>query len=871
MLRSSADSRHFIDNLEERGVSTALICEDRTRLSYSALAEQADAFGQLMTLRTGQERGLLLIEMCNTKEAVIAYIGAVRARWPVILVAEGAMVSAPDLLAKFKPDLVYHRSGDDWRLEAGTQTGLRDMHPELAVMLSTSGSTGSTKLVRLSRSNIHENARSIVEYLEIGTTRVAITNLPCHYSYGLSVINSFLLAGGAVVLTEASVMDGGFHALLNREGVTDLAGVPYTYDLLERLGFRTNPPATLRVMTQAGGRLPPDMVRLYADFARDHVIRFFVMYGQTEATARMAYLPPNQSFENPACIGIPIPRGSFSLRAEDGAEITKADQSGELIYRGPNIMMGYAQEAADLSIGPALDELATGDIATRQVNGLYRIVGRTSRFSKIAGLRIGFDDVEAMLRTAGLPAHVTGNDNILIIALRSGEPEAACQYVSKACGLPLVSIFAWHPQDMAMLSSGKPNYQEIRRTGLALAAAAQSTWAAKSKRSIAHLYAKELNQSNPNRESSFIALGGDSLAYVAVSVKLEDILGALPSGWEAMPIKDLQAMADAEPMGRQTPARLTIGTDVLLRLLAISLIFIGHGAPTQTEGLRGGSSILFCLAGYSMALIQLPQLLEGRVVPIVKGIMLRLVLPYFILMTVLLVASDAHKSVSWYLLISVFEMTAEQRGPLFSFWFIETLIHSIVLTCALFLIPSFRSVMRDSPFQTMLVLIILATGFRWAGANFWPNGNAINLTLDGWLYAFLIGWAVHFARTGWQKVVILLLAASLAFDQFGFWTGRAYWLTFAVALLLVVPSLTINRKLGHLLVYAAGATYFMYLSHAIVVHLVRFQLGTVLDPVMTIILVYSGSVSLGILGAEAWRRILNVVHQIVSRYRETSV
>lgn len=850
---------HFIDLLETRGEAVALIAESGEAIPYAALAARADAFGAELRARGGRERGLLLIEMANTPEAVVAYAGALRARWPVILAAEGKGDAGSDLVTRFRPDLVW-RAGV---LAAGPGSA-EPLHPDLGVMLSTSGSTGSTKLVRLSRANIHENARSIAEYLDLAPGRVAATTLPMHYSYGLSVLNSFLLAGGTVALTEASVIDPGFRPLLDRAGVTDLAGVPYTYELFERLGLRDDPPATLRAMTQAGGRLAPDLVARYAEFARDRGIRFFVMYGQTEATARMAYLPPDQALDNADCIGVPIPRGRFELRGEDGAPIAEPGRPGELIYRGPNVMMGYALDRAALAGGAEIDALATGDIAELRPNGLYRIVGRMSRFSKIAGLRIGFDEVEGLLREAGFSAHVTGNDRLLLVALRAGDPEAARQKVAAACGIPATAIFAWVIDELPVLSSGKVDGVMLRETGLALAAEAAAAearaLAARGGRpGVAQLYARAMNRPLPPEEESFSGLGGDSLAYVAVSIGIEEMLGTAPPGWESMAIRDLQALADAHAAaavpGTGRP-RLTIGMDVLLRLMAISLIFIGHGDPDHTEALRGGSSILFALAGYSMAMIHLPRLLEGRVRPFIEGTFIRLVLPYLLLVTAMLLVTPAAKSVSWYLLASVFVLDADQRGPLFSFWFVESLIHAMLITCGLFLIPRFRDWMRARPWTVMMVLAALAGVLSILGRAWWPNGNEINLTVDGWLYAFFLGWAAFFARGFWQRAAIPALALAVALDQFGADTGRAWWLTAALAVLLVLPSLRVPYGPGKVLVHMAGATYFMYLCHPLVVHVIRFKIGTGWPAPLTAAAVYLGSIAAGLGAAELWRRLL---------------
>jgi acyl-coenzyme A synthetase/AMP-(fatty) acid ligase len=237
------------------------------------------------------------------------------------------------------------------------------------------------------------------------------------YCYGLSVINSYLLRGASVVLTTRSVADPAFWDLFREVGATSLAGVPYTFDLLDRLGFEWMRLPSLRYVTQAGGRLAPDRVRRYAELGRRDGWEFFVMYGQTEATARMAYLPPRLVTSHPRAIGLAIPDGSFRLAPVPGHP---EPDTGELVYDGPNVMLGYAETAADLSLGRTTTELHTGDLARRTAAGLYEIVGRRSGFVKVFGLRIDLQQVETALERRGLVAACAGEDGELVVVLEAG-------------------------------------------------------------------------------------------------------------------------------------------------------------------------------------------------------------------------------------------------------------------------------------------------------------------------------------------------------------------------------------------------------------------------------------------------------------------
>jgi long-chain acyl-CoA synthetase len=181
--------------------------------------------------------------------------------------------------------------------------------PGLSLLLSTSGTTGSPKFVRLSESNLVSNAESIARYLELGPGERSMAHLPLHYSYGLSVLNSHLRAGATVVLSRAGLLQPAFWRVMAQERCTSLAGVPYTFSMLTRLRFERMSLPCLRTLTSAGGALDMASVLRYDSLMKGRAGRLFVMYGQTEATARMSYLPPECLPEKAGSVGVAIPGG----------------------------------------------------------------------------------------------------------------------------------------------------------------------------------------------------------------------------------------------------------------------------------------------------------------------------------------------------------------------------------------------------------------------------------------------------------------------------------------------------------------------------------------------------------------------------------
>ena len=202
-------------------------------------------------------------------------------------------------------------------------------------------------------------------------------------------MHSHLLVGASIVLTDLSVADECFWTLARESGVTALAGVPHTFELLDRVGFATMDLPHLRTVTQAGGRMDPHRVVELATLGRQRGFDLFVMYGQTEATARMAYLPPDLAAEHPTTVGVAVAGGSLEV------------VDGEVVYCGPNVMLGYADSAADLALGRTVERLHTGDLGRITDAGLLEITGRRSRVAKVLGHRVDLDHVERTLRTEG--------------------------------------------------------------------------------------------------------------------------------------------------------------------------------------------------------------------------------------------------------------------------------------------------------------------------------------------------------------------------------------------------------------------------------------------------------------------------------------
>ena len=331
------------------------------------------------------------------------------------------------------------------------------IHPDLALLLSTSGSTGSAKLVRLTLGNLVANATSIAEYLELTAEERPITSLPMPYSYGLSVINSHLHAGAAIVLSEDGVLRREFWDAVERYGCTSFAGVPYTYQLLLQAGLLAKKGASLKTLTQAGGRLDERYIEQMLKLAGERGWRFFVMYGQTEATARIAYVPFERLREKVGAVGLAVSGGS----------LTTDPATGELIYSGPNTMMGYAESRADLAKGDELHGvLRTGDLARQDAEGFFYINGRLKRFLKLFGKRFNLDDVESVLaRHFDGALGCYGRDDLLMVGMEQcSDPRAAADVICQLFDLPRTAVQVDAVRELPRTANGKLDYQCLMKS-----------------------------------------------------------------------------------------------------------------------------------------------------------------------------------------------------------------------------------------------------------------------------------------------------------------------------------------------------------------------------------------------------------------------
>lgn len=336
----------------------------------------------------------------------------------------------------------------------------------LAFLLSTSGTTGSPKLVRHRLSNMVENAKNVAKAFRFTEKERALANLPIYFTQGLNVALANLCVGATVILSNLNLMSKEFWTMLREQRVTSITGVPFSYEVMIRLGFLKMNLPDLKIINEGGGRLNSRLFKAIAEYAQRTGKQFIPTYGSTETTSRMAYLPPELSINKIGSIGHALPGGRIELIDDNGNVITVPYTQGELVYYGPNVTLGYAFCREDLRKGDERHgRYATGDIAYFDEDGCYFIVGRKGRFTKIFGYRIGLDELEKILRDQfAVTFACTGDDkNVFIYTEQPVDGKLVIGFISEKIGL-LASVFrVIQLKKIPRNSYGKVLYKDLEK------------------------------------------------------------------------------------------------------------------------------------------------------------------------------------------------------------------------------------------------------------------------------------------------------------------------------------------------------------------------------------------------------------------------
>lgn len=550
-----------------------------------AATGQVIRYGELCAMRDAVRaqmsagRGLCRIEARPTPQVIATYLAALTEGCPVILEEPQKSGTRP---AGSLP-VLYTLSESTVELHTDMTGAGVDLHPDLAMLLSTSGSTGAQKFVRLSHQNLNANAASIAEYLALTDQDRAPTALPLAYSYGMSVLNSHLHAGASLLLTDTPVISEEFWTAFETHRCTSFAGVPQSFTLLLRGGQLDRTYPVLRYVTQAGGKLGPDAVQSLARMGKRHGWAFFVMYGQTEAAPRIAYLPPDLAEKYPGAIGRAIPGGSLRIAGPDGTECPPGIE-GELVYEGPNVMMGYATSVSDLAKGLGPSTLHTGDLGqVDPESGLIRITGRASRFVKLSGKRVSLDEIDTWLAQEGVTGIAVGEDDDL--GLVHTDARVLAPGIAARLSVPSGFVRDVRVAELPLNQNGKPDLPAAK--ALFAEQRAQQTVDAPTPSTVdtdtvLALFQRQFPGVRITPETCFDDLGGTSNEFVELELALEAIGIPPEQNWQNHRIADLASKAGATLANAPVPVPDYASARVICTLLVILVHVIG---------LRGGGGL----------------------------------------------------------------------------------------------------------------------------------------------------------------------------------------------------------------------------------------------------------------------------------------
>jgi len=399
----------LFQNLEKFKNKVALISSDEKKYSYSQILSETEYLNSKI-----ENRSLILIIASNNVQSVIGYISFIRSNNTSILLDKSFKFEYADkIIKKYKPNYIFCPKEylvkieqtykiipiGDYNLIRTNFKKHRKINKQNLLLLSTSGTTQSPKFVRLSNKNLLSNTKSIVKYLKINSSHTTITTMPMGYSYGLSIINTHLSSGSKIVITKKTVFDKDFWNIVKKYKITSFGGVPQFYEQLKKLRFENLDLLNLKYITQAGGKLDDSSLKYFEKVCKKNNIKFIIMYGQTEASPRMSYLAWSKFSEKLGSIGKALNGSKFQILSKTGKQIKKSFSTGELIYFGKNVSLGYARNLKDLNKGDInKGKLFTGDLAYKDNENYYYISGRKNRISKVFGVRIDLDDIEKQLK-----------------------------------------------------------------------------------------------------------------------------------------------------------------------------------------------------------------------------------------------------------------------------------------------------------------------------------------------------------------------------------------------------------------------------------------------------------------------------------------
>ncbi len=782
---------------------TAFITSD-TKLTYQQLQQQIVALAS--TLPSGK-RLLIHLPLGRNLADIIAYLAALYAGHVVLLTTNTKRLYEP-IIQNYSPDISWN--GTNFIIHSTTPQHV--LNSELALLMSTSGTTGSAKLIRLSQENILSNSQAISKGLQISTNDRTLTTLPLYYSFGLSILHTHLQNHASIYLTENSINEPNFWQIVTENEITNLAVVPHQLELLTTSAIPTK--SKLRLIYQAGGKLAVDKVKFWARTGQKMGWDFIVMYGQTEATARISIMPSIQTLKTPDAVGYPIANTQVKSNAQN-----------ELLVYGPGVMLGYATRAEDLALGRMLDYLPTGDLGTVSPEGLIRITGRANDFLKIAGLRIALGEIENVLATRGIQSCVTGDDERLRVAVKKNittpTPENYLndikEIIIKRTGLDHAHISIAEISQFPLLENQKIDRKQCDKL------VREQTQSHYHHNRLQQLkdglrrnknvpidiqinteLCKILGKSTLNLEKSFADNGGTSLNHVPATVALLKILEKLPANWHHLPLQELTKLPARKNHYRSLAQ---IDVSVIIRMIAVLTILINHVlvfSKIPAPSLLGGAHSLLVIAGYNLAAfnLALPQT-SARIKSTLK-VFLQIAIPTA---SIALIGIFITGRYGWSnaLFMNWFYQAPHASGAL---WFIDAYLLNLIFLTVIFSLPLIYKSYQQHPWVTSLLLTNIAFVGRFIGMEYDPEFYRRLPFAILWL--MLLGMLIYNSITWWQKLIpitIYLIAGYNFFTE----PNQYFYILIVIILLTFIKSIPVPLILLPAINLISASSLYIYI------------------------------------------------------------
>ena len=459
---------------EKKNISedkVVIITKENIKITYGELLRKVTYVGTFITARS-----VCLVKTSNSLEGLIIYLACLQKKSVAILLDNNTKENSfQEIINSFKPNYIFNNleniENDNYKKYNNEvissffiQKKFKKLNikSNIAILISTSGSTGSVKFAKISYKNLRSNTINIIDYLKISQSDRTITNLPLFYSYGLSIVNTHIFAGASLILTDKALIDKSSINLVKENKITNLNGVPFTYDIIFKFNLDKYYLSNINFLTHVGGKLKLEAFDKIINILKNKK-KFYIMYGQTEASPRMSYcLVKNKTFIN-GLIGKPIKGGQFFLLDKENKIISKPNTIGKLFYKGPNVFLGYASNILEMNSNKSTVRLLdTGDMAKFNFNNQFILVSRDSRYIKIEDKRINLDDIEYKLQQSDLEVLCTGNDHIFIWYTEKGiEKNKIYQIIKENFSITKRVITLKHINEFPKNSAGKILYKNL--------------------------------------------------------------------------------------------------------------------------------------------------------------------------------------------------------------------------------------------------------------------------------------------------------------------------------------------------------------------------------------------------------------------------